>query len=165
MPAEKHILDQTVEDLMEGCSCVAASVQVGSPLSDAIDAIISADRSTKVYVVDESGVLVGTVTINTLMRQVGYRLKVRGVGITSFFRFLREVFKDNVEEFMEDPMSVTSGTTVVEATRLIVEHNLNDLPIVDGENHLTGELKSVEIIDASRKLFDESSQEEPVDPI
>ncbi len=165
MPEEKHILDQTVEDIMEGCECVAASVTLGSPLSDAIDALIGADQSTKVYVVDEEGVLVGTVTINTLMRQVGYRLKVREVGITSYFRFLREVFKENVDEFMDDPTPVMHDTTVVEATRFIVEHHLNDLPIVDGEDRLIGELKSVEILERSRKLFDETDEVEPVDPM
>jgi len=165
MPAEKHILDQTVEDMMEGCACVAASVPVGSELSDAIDALIAKDWATKVYVVDGSGVLVGTVTINTLMRQVGYRLKVRKVGIMSFLRFLREVFDEDVGEFMDDPIAVTVDTTIVEATRMIVENHLNDLPIVDEEYRLTGELKAVEILEQGRNLFNDEDEDKPVDPV
>lgn len=154
MANEKHVLDQTVGDVFTSVVSRPATVRLGSSLQDAIDAMVRAPGTRKVYVLDENDVLVGTITVTTLLRLVGYRLGVRPSGITSFFRFLKEIMTEQVDGFMETPISVTRETTLVDATRLMVEYHLNDLPVLDEKGRLIGELNSMEILMQGRMLFD-----------
>jgi CBS domain-containing protein len=161
MTAEKHILDQTVGDVMDTVVSVPASVRSDGTLREVLDAMLDEPITRKVYVVDEGGVLLGTVTVETLLRQAGYRLGVRATGMMSYFRFLKEVFTEELVEFYENPMTVTLETTLVDATKLMVEYKLNDLPVIDEAGVLIGELNSYEILMKGRSLFDgDEGQEE-----
>ncbi len=160
MTEEKHILDQTVGDVIEKVISEPATIPQGSTLKDAIDAMVESPITRKVYIVDAENKVVGTICIPTLMRQVGYTLSVRSPGVKSFFTWLTEVFMDTADDFAEAPVTVTKNTTIVDATKLIVEHELNDLPIVDDNYVLIGELNSLEILMTARKLFGQSIDSE-----
>ncbi|HID74240.1 MAG TPA: CBS domain-containing protein [Thermoplasmata archaeon] len=155
MPAEKHILDQTVGDVLNTVVSTPARVRSGDRLKAAIDAMIDVPITRKVYVMDDDDTLVGTISVPTLLRQVGYRLGVRSTGIASLFRYISEVLREQVDDFMDPPITVTADTSLVEATRLMVENRLNDLPVVDDDGHLVGELNSFEILMKARDLFDD----------
>ena len=143
---KKDIKDLKVEDIFDIVTGDPVVVTEDSILRDAVEAITKNLTSHKVYVVDSAGVLKGVITIETLLRQVGYRVGVRETGMISFFKFLSGVFKENVTEFMEKPVTINKQHFVLEALEKMVEYHLNDLPIIDDENKLIGELHSLEIL-------------------
>ena len=73
----------------------------------------------------------------------------------SFFKFFKGIFKENVIDFMDKPVRVYKGDKLVEVMQLMVEHHLNDLPIVDDEGRIIGELQSVEILKHMKKVFND----------
>ncbi len=122
-----------------------ATVGESASLRDAIDAILRSE-TRKVYVLDGEGRVVGTITFETLLRHAGYRLGVRKSGITSFLKMLGEIGGEKVTEVMITPAKVLEDELLVNATRLMVEHHLNDLPVVDGDGRLVGELNGLDIL-------------------
>lgn len=151
----KDLKDQLVGDVYELVTGEPAVVKKGAMLKDAIDAIVNKKPTTrKVYVVDEKGVLQGTITIETLMQQVGYRIGVRKPGAISFFKFLSGIFKEKVEDFMTPSVAISRKDPLLSTIKLMVENHLNDLPVVDEDGKLIGELNSLEILVESRKWFE-----------
>ena len=151
---EKDFKDLLVGDVYNLLVTKPAVAKKGSKLREALDALVDRPITRKVYIVDKENKLVGTITIETLLRQVGYRTGARKEGLTSFFKFLGEIFKEDVDDFMnKTPITVTKEDALVDATKLMVENHLNDLPVIDGEGHLVGELNSLEIIKEAKKFF------------
>ena len=153
---DKPIGDIRVSDVLKevGELMKPAVVGTSATLRDAVDAIIEDSKTRKVYVVDAEGKIVGTITLETLMRQAGYRLGVRTPGMTSFVRMLAEMSKDKVTEVMTKPVKVYDDELLTNVTRLMVEHHLNDLPVVDRDGKIVGELNGLDILRAGRKFWE-----------
>jgi len=151
--SEKDIRDLMVKDVFEILAGKPAIVKKGSVIKDAIEAITQKASSRKVYVVDDEEKLIGVITIETLLRHVGYRVGVRETGMISFFKFLGGIFKEDISEIMEKPVFVNVRHKVLDALQMMVEYHLNDLPIVDDEDKIIGELQSVQILAHAKDLF------------
>lgn len=151
---EKDFRDLLVGEMDEIKISTPAVVKEDAILKDAVEAITTNTTSRKVYVVDKEDKLIGVITIETLLRQVGYRTGVREVGVLSFFKFLSGIFKENVAEFMETPQTITNRHKMLDALRMMVEHHLNDLPVIDDDGKLLGELNSLEILNHTKLVFD-----------
>ena len=121
-----------------------AQISKDASLKEAMDAMINS-KTRKVYVVDE-GKLIGTITLETLLRHAGYQLGVRQPGITSFFKMLKEIGEEKATQAMTKPTKVLKEEMIVNVTKLMVENHLNDLPVVDSENRLIGELNGSDIL-------------------
>lgn len=153
---DKNFRDLYVKDVYEFIGKEPAVVTEGAKIKDAFDAMIKNPVTRKVYVVDKEGKLIGMITLETMLRHLGYRVGVREVGVLSFMKFLSEMLKENVEEIMmKKPVKVTKKHLLLDATRLMVEYHLNDLPVVDREDKLIGELNVFEVLVHGRNIFKE----------
>ena len=155
MVDDKPISDIRVSDVIAeiGKTTKAATVSIDAHLKDAVEAMVEDSETRKVYVVDSDGKLKGTITLETLLRHGGYLLGVRKAGMTSFLKMLGEISTDKVTEVMNKPVKVLHNEMLVNVTRMMVEHHLNDLPIVDDNNILVGELNGLDILKASKKFW------------
>jgi CBS domain-containing protein len=154
MPAaEKHFIDLTVGDVYEFVKG-ASQVPKSAKIRDAIDEMMRNPVSRKVYVVDQEGNLAGVIRTESILRLMGYRVGVReNVGL-SFYLFLRDTLKEDVEQIIEKPHPVKKETKLTEALRLMIELHSNDLPVVDDTDKLIGEVISLEMFVKGRQLFD-----------
>jgi CBS domain-containing protein len=155
MVDDKPIGDIRVSDVIAeiGKTTKPATVSMEANLKTAVEAIVEDSETRKVYVVDGEGKLRGTITLETLLRHAGYRLGVRRTGMTSLLRMLGEISTDKVTEVMNKPVKVLHNEMLVNVTKMMVEHHLNDLPIVDDSNVLIGELNGLDILKASTKFW------------
>lgn len=145
---DKPIKDMRVSDVLalSGRRKKPATVGPDASLSEATDALLKNRETRKVYVVDKDNKLLGTLTLETLLRHAGYRLGVRGTGMTSFIRMLAEISDDKVSEAMAKPVKVLEDELILNVTRLMVENHLNDLPVVDNSGRLVAELNGLDIL-------------------
>lgn len=150
---EKDIRDMKVGEVHENMIGKPALVTEDALLRDAVESITQNLASRKVYVVDEEGFLKGVIRIETLLRLVGYKVGVRKAGVISFLKFLSGIFDENVTEFMETPITVTNEHKLLDALQKMVEYHLNDLPVVDAEGRIVGELLSLEFLLEAKKVF------------
>jgi len=152
---EKEIKELTVRDILDkGDRGQPSTVSIDATLRDAIDAMIANPTTRKVYVIDGNGKLVGTVTLETLMRFAGYSFGVRKTGITSFLKMLGEISQNKVTEAMSRPVRIIEDEMLVNVTKMMVENHLNDLPVVDANDKLVGELNGLDILKESRKHWE-----------
>ncbi len=155
MVDDKPVGDIRVSDVMAevGKAVKPATVSTEASLKNAVEAIVENSETRKVYVVDSEGKLKGTITLETLLRHAGYLLGVRSTGVTSLLRMLAEISDDKVTEVMGKSVKVLYNEMLVNVTKLMVENHLNDLPVVDNNNVLVGELNGLDILKASRKFW------------
>ena len=155
MMDDKPIKDIRVADVLADVPKVAeaATVLKTATLRQAVEAMVKDSETRKVYVVDEEHKLVGTITLETLMRHTGYLLGVRKTGMTSFLRMLGEISDDKVTEVMNKPVKVSSNEMLVNVTKMMVENHLNDLPVVDDTGRLVAELNGLDILKSGMKYW------------
>ena len=154
MDEEKPIKEMRVRDVLAlaGRRKRPATVSPDANLSEATDALLKNRETRKVYVVDKDDKLLGTVTLETLLRHTGYRLGVRGTGMTSFIRMLAEISDDKVSEAMAKPVKVLEDELILNVTKLMVENHLNDLPVVDDKGRLVAELNGLDILLMAKRV-------------
>jgi len=147
-----------VEDILKEAKFKQPPAKVfgDSTLKEAIDALIDNETTRKVYVVDEDDKLLGTITLELLMRHTGYMLGVRKSGVKSFLKKIGEITEDYAKEIMTGDIRVQKNDTLIEVTRLMLQYHLNDLPIVDENGKLIGELNGLDILKISRKYWPQS---------
>ncbi len=148
MVEDKPVGEIRVSEVLERAEAVSGPVTVrtDATLREAVEAMIGESASHKVYVVDGDGRLAGTVTQEVLLRHAGYMLGVRAAGMTSFLRMLTEIADERVSQVMAKPIRVARDELLVHATQLMVDHHLNDLPVVDEDNRLVAELRGTDIL-------------------
>ena len=161
--AEKKLtLTETIGDFPEVMASKPATVSTDATLRDALNAIIASGVTRKAYVLDGEGRLVGTVSVETLMRHIANRIGARPTGMISWLRFIRDMESDRARDFMSKPISVTKGTLVVDIVRRVVSEHLNDFPILDENGMLIGEVNSIDLLKIARSAFqDVPVQSEP----
>jgi CBS domain-containing protein len=152
---EIDIRDVRVKDVYDTMVGKPAIVREDAQLKDAVDAMTVNHISRKVYVVDAEGKLLGAITMETMLKKVGYLVGVREKGVVSFFKFVTGILEDDVTEFMDKPVTVTNDNLVLEAMKKMVDNHLNDLPVIDEEGKIIGELNSLEILEEAKKVFKE----------
>jgi CBS domain-containing protein len=156
MEEDKPIGEVRVSDVLKAAAKTVkpATVSADANLREAVDAIIKDSETRKVYILNAEGKLVGTITLETLLRHAGYRLGVRTTGVTSFLRMLTEISTEKVTKVMTSPVKVSSDELLVNVTKLMVENHLNDLPVVDDKNRLVDELNGIDILRLSARRWE-----------
>jgi len=148
-PGYRKIDEVRVGDIFQVVCGKAVTVRADQSLHDAVRVLLERPEpnSRKLYVVDGQGRLAGIVTLETIMRHIGYYYSVRKPGVMSFFQFLREILKGSAGEIMQkEPARVTKEDRVLDALKLMVEHHVNDLPVVDEGGAVVGELNGLEVL-------------------
>jgi CBS domain-containing protein len=156
MEEDKPIGEVRVSDVLKAAAKTVkpATVSADANLREAVEAIIKDSETRKVYILNAEGKLVGTITLETLLRHAGYRLGVRTTGVTSFLRMLTEISTEKVTKVMTSPVKVSSDELLVNVTKLMVENHLNDLPVVDDKNRLVDELNGIDILRLSARRWE-----------
>jgi len=152
---EKLFSEMKVNDVYDKIVLKASKVSHDATIREAIELMIANPLSRKVYVVDAQDRYVGTVNTETILRLLGYRVGVRKEGGMSFVRFLRDAFKEDVEGIMVKGQTVKASTRLTDALDIMLREHLNDLPVVDDDGRLVGELVSLEMFLVGRALFEE----------
>lgn len=150
---DKTFRDTLVGDVYELIVKRPTTVARDAKISKIIDGMVENTVSRKVYVIDEGRKLLGIVNTDTILRLIGYRTGVRDKGALSFYRFLRDTLKEDIADLVTPTRSVTKDDRLVDALEIMIKDHVNDLPVVDAEGRLIGELVSLELFLKGRELF------------
>ena len=128
-----------------------ATVQMGAQVFLAVEEILKDPRTETVYVVDETRKLRGIITVSDLLKvsciQVGAQKKSK---FLNFFKYMGLLYSENVEDIMRKPISVKNTEKLMTALSIMEEKELSDLPVVDNNNEIIGELNGLEILAVMR---------------
>jgi CBS domain-containing protein len=99
-----------------------------------------------VYVLDEDGKLLGMISFRDIIRQTNAKLGIRGRGVSGTLKYLRESQMDRVEDLMRQAVTVKPSTTLRDALQKMEDFRMNNLPVVDEDDKLVGELSGLKIL-------------------
>ncbi len=141
-----------VGDFDQLISQMPPAVQKSAVLGQAIEVMLTSPRSRKVYVIDVEGNLVGVVTSESVIKLVVHRAGIRENSAKPFIELIRQVLREGVEQAMDKPRPVKPSTPLMMAISLMHDYHLTELPVVDDDYKLIGELVGLEIFE-SMDLF------------
>lgn len=152
---KKSFSDLLVSDVYDLVIKEPATVRTGSKIREVFDEYLKNPVSRKVYVVDEQGKLMGAVTTETLLRLLGYRVGIREFAGLSLWKMMRDLLKEGVDGVFIRVPTVKATDKVTKALQVMLDNHLNDIPVVDPDGKLIGELNSLELFHKGRELFDQ----------
>jgi CBS domain-containing protein len=142
-------LDQLkVGDLSELISKMPPTVQKSASIGQAMDAML-ADSRPRLYVIDIEGNLVGLVNDRAIMNLISRRAGLKYNADKPFIGVVKEVLHEGVEQAILKPKPVKPSTTLTDAIIVMSENDLGEVPIVDDDYKLVGELVGLELLAAS----------------
>ena len=152
---KKSFSDLLVSDVYDLVIKEPSMVRAGSKIQEVFDQFLKNPVSQKVYVIDEEGELLGAVTTQTLLRLLGYRVGVREFAGFSLWKLMRDMLKEGVDGVFVKVPPVKATDKLTKALQIMLDNHVSDLPVVDANGKLVGELNSLEIFHKGRGLFEE----------
>jgi CBS domain-containing protein len=128
------------------------TVRAETPLAEAVELLLD-----KVYrtlpVVDEQGRVTGILTDGDLLNKVNLlapsaQQELTQAEVSGELLHLRQSGQTVGEVMTAKPITITPETTVSQAVKLMVEHDIKRLPVVDAEGKLLGLVSRVNILRA-----------------
>jgi predicted transcriptional regulator len=151
---DKRFLDSSVADVFEKVGQPASIVDEKAKLGDVVDAMVKNPLSRKVYVVDKEQKVLGVVDADTVLKLIGHRVGVQRNAGLPVFSFLTETLKENATDFMRKVRPVTRNTQLTAALQIMLDDKMADLPVVDENGRIIGELISIEMLSRAGRMFE-----------
>jgi CBS domain-containing protein len=142
----KPVGELMVRELGEMAIWMPPSVQKSATIGQALDALVSNHRSNKVYVIDMEGNLVGVVTSDSLMKLLAMQISIKQGDSRHLIELSGRILAEGVERAMLRPRPIKADTLLKEAISSMKDERLADLPIVDDDYKLVGELVGLDLL-------------------
>lgn len=126
-------------------------VSKGMGLHEVVDRVLADPRTRSAYVVDEKRRLIGMIGLTQMLAAVHGSLSLfekgrQQQGRQQPMRQKRVPLPFSVEEYMVKPVTVAEDDRLLTALDKMMEHGLEDLPVIDEHSTLVGELNGFEIL-------------------
>lgn len=148
---KSHVMlgDLTVKDiehlLVVNPSCVSAE----TPMRDVLKKLTEDLRTRQVYVVDDDGRLLGAVRMNSVVEYLFQFDALIEHNKSLYDAYIpKEGAKIAADLMISPPLRVTEQTTLGDMARLLMKEGINEKPVVDGQEHLVGQVNVYEVISA-----------------
>jgi CBS domain-containing protein len=161
MVLHHNVEDLRVEDIYSKYDIEPSIVTHGDPVWKMVAALITRPRGRNVYVVDADGKLIGMISFRDILRVTNARLGARRAGVVGFVKYMSDLFREDVDGLMRDPIKVKAKTPLLDALKMMEEAKLNDIPVVDDEKKIIGELSGMEILRFAYKDIREGDERTP----
>lgn len=122
-------------------------VTKGMGLREVVERVLEDPRTRSAYVVDQRHRVVGMIALREMLEAIENSLSLSGkVRAVPRARSRRKALPFSVEAHMFKPVTVTADDRLIDALEKMIENGQEDLPVVDEDNVLIGELNGFEIL-------------------
>lgn len=150
--AERILGDMNVGEVHKLIVEDAATITLDKPLDELLKKIVEDPRTRHVYVVDDKNTLVGSVRLNSVLEYLFAMTSMPYREDQGLLGFVGLIGAKYVKDIMNTkPGFVQSDTSVNETVKIMLEEKVNELPVVDKEHRVIGEINFLEIIAAYMK--------------
>ena len=145
---EKRLSEAKVKDIMYAIVKDPTVVSENESISDVLKKILKDARSRHAYIVDDSGKLIGSLRINNIIAYLFPSLvftdEISAFPVSTFVEYTNaKAVKDIMNN---DPSYVYKDTTLKEMVKIMIEEKINELPVVDKNLKVIGEVNIMELI-------------------
>ena len=128
-------------------------VKKDETISKLLDAVNKDLKTRHVYVVDDENRLIGSVRMNSIVKYLFPMKAILSSSITSHSNLNVNIFSATAENLMKmDPFSVKAESTLSSAATIMIKEEINELPVVDDEMKIIGQINVYEIIEAYKAI-------------
>ncbi len=136
-----------VRDAHRSFGRAPAIVPSGATIRRAVEECLRHPDTASVYVVDARGTLVGVVRLCDLLRTEPARSVTNRGDVASLARsWNKHLSTQQVDGAMHPPTSVREDDLLIDAWEKMVALQLSDLPVVDRDQRLVGELNAPDLL-------------------
>ena len=132
-----------IKDMRMLVTLYPAFVDKKASLDDIAKMLIANPRLKSVYVVDGKLKLIGRVTLKKLIKHEFMDLLPSSF---EYFNALEFIGNKTAEELMDSPVYVKDDDTLKTAFVKMYENDLEELPVVDDDLHLIGNIDLIELL-------------------
>ncbi|MBN1593751.1 MAG: CBS domain-containing protein [Candidatus Coatesbacteria bacterium] len=126
-----------------------STITLDQDLEDLMAKMLEDTRTRHVYVVDDEGILIGSVRLATLVEHLFPLSSLITHSMALTMGNLPSFESKTIEELMDsEPCWVTESTLLSEMAAILVEKKINELPVVDEKHRVIGEVNFLEVIAA-----------------
>jgi Mg/Co/Ni transporter MgtE len=131
------------------------SIAPDRPLIDLLWKIIDDTRTRHVYVVDGAQRLIGSVRLTTVVEQFfPFEAMTTKELPRQFFSHIHLGAKTVRDIMLDKPFYVKKGTSLSEMAHILIREKINELPVVDDDMRLIGQVNMYEVITRYLQLRD-----------
>jgi CBS domain-containing protein len=116
-------------------------------IKDIMSAIIEDSRSRHAYVVDNSGKLIGSIRTNNIIQYLfptTYLKESQSLQISSYWEFSNAKTAEDIMN--KNPNYVYEHTNIKKLITIMISEKINEVPVIDKNFKLVGEVNVMEII-------------------
>jgi len=136
---------KTVSDICNLIVKEATTIKANETISMLFQKMIEDQRTRHVYVVDNENILIGSVRLNDLVDLILPYLQ--NLDDEMFNKFATSISDKLVSDIMiKDFLYLTEDTKLSNMISVMLEHRVNELPIVDEKKRISGEVNFLEFI-------------------
>lgn len=115
-------------------------------IREVIELLLAHPHSRVAHVVGEDGKLLGTVSWRSVIKAAASRHGVREEGLLPLLRLFHHIGHDTARDLMRRPTTVTMEDTLRDALLKMERFHENDLPILDAQGRLVGEVNGTRVM-------------------
>ncbi len=147
MPEESKLESLQVKNLLHRVVIEPDTIRHDATVEELLHKIIANPRTRHVYVVDDDGKLCGSVRMNTVVEYLFPYASLRVASnewlLGALPRFGETTLRDLTNE---QPRWVTEETALTDMAEILMAEKINELPVVDGERRLVGQVNVYDVI-------------------
>ena len=152
MLKEKQLSGYFVSDVRHIRTPFPVTIRAEDSICSILQVEISEKHCRNIYVVDANETLLGVIRIKDVLRSL-FPLTSLSEGISDGLNSLPRLNADTAEKLMTKPaLCVTESTPLNQAALILIKENLFELPVVDAQNRIIGQVDASEIIAFSMKF-------------
>ena len=115
-------------------------------LKDAIRVLLKDPLSRSIYVVNDDGKLAGIVSTLMLLKVTHYLQGKKTVMKDDIFNAVRIAKAETIKDIMHPPIYVYEDTKILDVLEMLSRENIQELPVVDKDKRVIGDLNCLEIL-------------------
>ena len=135
-----------VKDVYNTITIKAPIVKEEDDLNHLIEVLVENPITRTLYVTNKNGKLTGIIPVLYLLKICGYS----NYGIIQSGSLLAKnvaiLTGKRAKDIMLDPITVTKETPISEAIKLMLQFEVQEIPVVDEKLNVIGDLNSIEIL-------------------
>ncbi len=131
-----------VKDWYQKITHKAETVQADAGIQEVLHAVRRDMKSRTVFVLDDQQRLKGAIPMRILLRIMGSQFVQRDA-----LSLMHEIMASKAEDMAEQCASVTLEDDLETALKKMVQSDQEDMPVVDAQGHVLGELNCFEVVE------------------
>ncbi|PKK89567.1 MAG: hypothetical protein CVV64_13440 [Candidatus Wallbacteria bacterium HGW-Wallbacteria-1] len=145
--AESMLDDVRVSEIMHHMVCDALTIEPDATIDDLLKILVNGARTRHVYVVDSRKHLLGSVRLHGLIDTIFPISSAWQGGPMVFMDIWETLGAHHVSDVMDSQLRyVNENSTLGEMLSIMREDRSNEIPVVDSEMKVVGEVNLLEVI-------------------